>query len=85
MTERLCVPSNFTKNPKPNREYFYWDKVVGRADEGLCEVLHVENGVANIVDLINNRQFEIKVDAIDWELNVYDKVYEEGLDWLNGL
>jgi hypothetical protein len=85
MTKRLCVPSNFTKNPKSNREYFYWDKVVGRVDEGLCEVLHVENGVANILDLINQRQFEIKVDAVDWELNVYDKVYEEGLAWLNGL
>lgn len=76
---------NITENPKAGREYYIWDKVIGPVDCGLVKIEEIHEGKAKVFDLFANTEYTLDTQGLVWELNPYDDVFAQGVDWLDTL
>lgn len=71
MNRREHKPENLKTTLEVGVEYYYWDKVVGRIDEGLCEVISIDNDndKVKILNLYSNQEETLPMSPLDWEQN----------------
>lgn len=70
---RKHKPENMVKRPEVGKEYYYWDPVEGRIDEGLAKVVSVrENGEVDILNLYTAKEETLNWQGLEWELNPND-------------
>jgi len=71
LNTRVHIPANVTTNLVVGREYYYWDHIVGRIDEGLAEVVSIDtpSDRVEVLNLFTNQMEKLSIVNLEWEVN----------------